>query len=46
MIAGNVFSLIFLQIGFPKGKAVIVAPIYSVRGMILPALSGLIILGE
>ena len=46
MVAGNVFSLVLLQIGFQKGKAVIVAPIYSVLGMILPALSGIIILGE
>ncbi len=46
MIAGNLFSLVFLQIGFQKGKAVIVAPIYSVLGMILPVLSGIIILGE
>ena len=46
MIARYLFSRIFLQIGFPKGKTVIIAPIYSVRGMILPALSGIIILGE
>ncbi|HUX99869.1 MAG TPA: DMT family transporter [Candidatus Deferrimicrobium sp.] len=46
MLAGNVVSLVFLNIGFQKGKAVIVGPIFSVLGMILPVFSGIIILAE
>ncbi len=46
MLAGNVISLVLLQIGFQKGKAIIVGPIFNVLGMIIPVFSGIIILGE
>ncbi len=46
LLAGNVLSMVLLQIGFQKGKAVVVGPIYSVLAMILPVFAGLIILGE
>ena len=43
---GSGFSMMLLQIGFQKGKAVLVAPIYSIIAMIYPTISGIIILGE
>jgi len=46
MLAGNVISMVLLQVGFQKGKAVIVGPIFSVLGMILPVFSGVIIFNE
>jgi drug/metabolite transporter (DMT)-like permease len=46
MLAGNVISLVLLQVGFQKGKAIIVGPLFNVLGMIIPVFSGIIILGE
>lgn len=46
MLVGNVVSLVLLQVGFQKGKAVVVGPLFSVLGMILPVLAGVIIFGE
>ena len=46
MLLGNVLSLILLQVGFQKGKAVIVGPLFAVLGMILPVFAGVIIFGE
>ncbi len=44
--AGSGLSMILLQIGFQKGRAVIVAPLYSVISVLFPSISGIIILNE
>lgn len=46
MLLGNGVSLVILQIGFQKGKAVIVGPLFNVLGMVLPVVSGVIIFHE
>jgi uncharacterized membrane protein len=46
MLGGNTAGVIFSQFGFQKGKAIIVAPIYSVCGIIIPSLVGIIMFNE
>ncbi len=43
---GSGVSMMLLQMGFQKGRAVLVAPIYSIIAMLYPTISGIIILGE
>lgn len=46
VIGGNMASMVMQQFGFQKGKAVVVAPVYTVATVVLPALAGVIVFGE
>ena len=46
LIAGNAGSMVLQQFGFQKGRAVIVAPIYSAGFIVLPALAGVVLFDE
>ena len=38
--------MVMQQFGFQKGKAVVVAPVYTVATVVLPALVGVVVFGE
>ena len=46
VIGGNAGSMVLQQFGFQKGRAVVVAPIYTVATVILPALAGVALFQE
>lgn len=45
-IVSNTTSMILQQFGYQKGKAVIVAPLFSVMGVIYPVFGGIVIFSE
>jgi drug/metabolite transporter (DMT)-like permease len=46
LIAGNAASMVIQQIGFQKGKAIVLTPIYTVASLIVPALVGVALFNE
>ena len=46
MAVGNTGSMIFQQIGFQKGRAIVLAPIFAVCTVVLPALTGVVVFDE
>jgi len=46
VIGGNASAMVMQQFGFQKGRAVVVAPLYTVATVILPALAGVVVFGE
>ncbi len=46
VIGGNAGSMVMQQFGFQKGRAVVLAPIYTVATVVLPALAGVALFGE
>jgi len=45
-IGGNTVSMILSQIGFQKGKSIVVTPLYSVFSLIIPVFAGIIIFSD
>ena len=46
MIIFNTVATIYLQVAYQRGKAVIVAPVFSVLAMIMPVFAGIIIFND
>jgi drug/metabolite transporter (DMT)-like permease len=45
-IGGNTISMVLSQIGFQKGKSIVVTPLYSVFSLIIPVFGGVIIFSD
>ncbi len=43
---GNTASMVYQQIAYQKGKASLVAPLYTIVSLVLPVIAGIIIFGE
>ncbi len=46
IVAGNAGSMVLQQFGFQHGRAVVLAPVYTVATVVLPALAGVVVFGE
>jgi len=44
--AGNTISMIYQQIAYQKGKASLVAPLFTIVSLVFPVIAGIIIFGE
>ena len=46
IVGGNAGSMVVQQFGFQRGRAVVLAPIFTVATVVLPALAGVAVFGE
>jgi len=46
LLGGNGGSMVLQQVGFQKGRAVVLAPVYTVGFILLPAIAGALLFGE
>jgi len=44
--AGTMVSMVYLQIAYQKGKASLVAPLFTIVTLVLPVIAGIIMFGE
>lgn len=46
LLAGNAGAAVLQQVGFQKGKAMVLVPLYTVGTVVLPALTGVVLFDE
>jgi hypothetical protein len=46
MIGGNAASMVYQQLGFQKGKAIVLTPLFTVGTVVVPALTGVVVFDE